>query len=80
MNRTRTLIVALCFSCAALFSSTFSARVPKTVVYKVGVMNRKFTPPEPYDWRDAKAHALIADMAPRTLPLPVQVGPRRTLR
>jgi predicted dienelactone hydrolase len=62
MNRTRTFIVALCFSCSALFSSTFPARVPKTVVYKVGVMSRKFTPPEPYDWRDAKAHALIADI------------------
>jgi predicted dienelactone hydrolase len=62
MNRTRTFIVAICFSFSALFSVTFSARVPKTVVYKVGVMNRQFTPPEPYDWRDAKAHALIADI------------------
>jgi len=34
----------------------------KTTFYRVGVMRRTFTPPEPYDWRDAKTHALITDI------------------
>src|SRR4029077_5096228 len=29
---------------------------------KVGVTNRQFIPPEPYQWRDAKTHALITDI------------------
>jgi predicted dienelactone hydrolase len=62
MNRTRTFIFVLCFSCSAIFLSTARAGAPKTIVYKVGVMNRQFTPPEPYDWRDAKTHALITDI------------------
>jgi predicted dienelactone hydrolase len=62
MNRTHAFIVALSFSCSALFLSTAQARSPKTVLYKVGVMNRQFTPPEPYDWRGAKTHALVTDI------------------
>jgi predicted dienelactone hydrolase len=62
MNRTRTIIVALCFAASVLIVSAAQARVPKTVIYKVGVVNRQFTPPEPYDWRDAKTHALITDI------------------
>jgi len=62
MNRTRAFIFVLCFSCSAIFLSTARAGAPKTIVYKVGVMNRQFTPPEPYDWRDAKTHALITNI------------------
>jgi len=62
MNRTRGLFIALCFSCAVLLQSTAQARAPKTVIYKVGVMHRQFTPPEPYDWRGAKTHALVTDI------------------
>jgi predicted dienelactone hydrolase len=62
MNRTRAFLIALCFSCWALFLSAAPARAAKTVIYKVGVMNRQFTPPEPYDWREAKTQALITDI------------------
>jgi predicted dienelactone hydrolase len=62
MNCTRRLFIALCFSCAVLFQPTAQARAPKTVIYKVGVMHRQFTPPEPYDWRGAKTHALVTDI------------------
>src|SRR5580704_5148191 len=61
MNSTRAFLMALCFSCSALFPSA-QARAAKAVIYKVGVMNRQFTPPEPYDWREAKNHALITDI------------------
>jgi predicted dienelactone hydrolase len=62
MNRTRTFIFTLCFATSLLFLSAAQAHAPKTVIYKVGVMNRFFTPPEPYDWRGAKTHALITDI------------------
>jgi predicted dienelactone hydrolase len=60
MNRTCTFFVALSFATSALFPSP--AHPAKTVIYKVGVMHRQFTPPEPYEWRDAKTHALITDI------------------
>src|SRR5277367_4234796 len=60
MNRTRTFIFILCFS--GLFLNTAQAGSSKTVLYKVGVMHRQFTPPEPYDWRGAKTHALVTDI------------------
>ncbi len=62
MNRTRAFLFALSFVSSALFLSTAEARAPKTVIYKVGVMNRQFTPPEPYEWREAKTHALVTDI------------------
>ncbi len=62
MNRTRALLIALCFASSALFPVAAPAHPAKPVVYKVGVMNRQFTPPEPYDWRDAKTHALITEI------------------
>ena len=62
MNRTRAFIFVLCFSCSAIFLSTAQAGTPKTVIYKVGVVNRQFTPPDPYDWREAKTHALVTDI------------------
>ena len=61
MNRARAFVFALCFA-SVLFLSTAQAGAPKTVLYKVGVMNRKFTPLEPYEWREAKTHALITDI------------------
>jgi predicted dienelactone hydrolase len=62
MNRTRAFLAALGFSLSSLILSTAQAGAPKVVIYKVGVMNRQFIPPEPYDWRDAKTHALITDI------------------
>jgi predicted dienelactone hydrolase len=62
MNRTCAIVFALYLSCSAIFLSTAQAGAPKTVIYKVGVMSRQFTPPEPYDWRGAKTHALVTDI------------------
>jgi predicted dienelactone hydrolase len=62
MNRTRALLIALCFASSALFVATAQILAAKTVVYKVGLMNRHYTPPEPYDWRGAKTHALVTDI------------------
>jgi predicted dienelactone hydrolase len=61
MNRTRAFFLALCFVASVLFVSSAQA-ASKTVIYKVGVTNRRFIPPEPYDWRDAKTHALITEI------------------
>jgi predicted dienelactone hydrolase len=48
------------------------------VIYKVGVMSRQFTPPEPYDWRGAKTHALVTDIwypaDPATVEQPQWIG------
>jgi predicted dienelactone hydrolase len=62
MNRTRAFLIALCFASSTLFVSVAPAHPAKAVVYKVGLMNRQFTPPEPYDWRNAKTHTLITDI------------------
>jgi predicted dienelactone hydrolase len=62
MNRTRAFLIFFCLASSNLFPSTAQARGPKTIIYKVGLMNRHFTPPEPYDWRGAKTHALITDI------------------
>jgi predicted dienelactone hydrolase len=62
MNRTLAFFVALGFSLAALILSTTEARSPKIHLDKVGVTNRHFTAPEPYDWRGAKTHVLITDV------------------
>jgi predicted dienelactone hydrolase len=62
MTRTRAFLVALCFASSTLFISGAPAHPAKAVVYKVGVMNRQFAPPEPYEWRGAKTHALITDI------------------
>jgi predicted dienelactone hydrolase len=64
MNRTRAsfFVFVLYFSSPAMFLSTAKAAPPKTVIYKVGVMHRQFTPPEPYDWRGAKTHALVTEI------------------
>lgn len=62
MNRTRIFFIAICLFFSAIFLSAAPARASKTIVYKVGVMNRQLTPPEPYDWRGAKTHALVTDI------------------
>ena len=62
MKRVRALFVALCFALPVLSPSTAPALPAKAVVYKVGVMHRQFTPPEPYEWRGAKTHELITDI------------------
>lgn len=62
MNGKRAVLL-VCIFIALLFH--FGASQPaesKVVVYKVGVMRRTFTPPEPYDWRGANTHALITDV------------------
>ncbi len=62
MNRTRAFLVALFFALSTFVISGAPALPAKAVVYKVGQMNRQFAPPEPYDWRGAKTHALITDI------------------
>ncbi|MGB8458253.1 MAG: alpha/beta hydrolase [Candidatus Acidiferrum sp.] len=62
MNRTRAFLAALFLSVSLLFLSTAEARRPKIHIDKVGVMHRQFVPPEPYDWRAAKTHALVTDI------------------
>jgi predicted dienelactone hydrolase len=62
MNYERIVMVACCLSLLFFGISNASASPSKIVVYKVGVMHRSFTPPEPYDWRGAKTHELITDI------------------
>jgi predicted dienelactone hydrolase len=62
MNRARATLIVFSFVSSAFFASRASALPAKAVVYKVGVMHRQFAPPEPYDWRDAKTHALVTDI------------------
>jgi len=62
MNRTRAFLIPLCFASSTLFASGVSALPAKAVVYKVGLLHRQFAPPEPYEWRGAKTHALITDI------------------
>ncbi|MGC1482281.1 MAG: hypothetical protein WA789_00680 [Candidatus Acidiferrum sp.] len=62
MNRTLAFFAALFFSSSALFLSTAEARKEKVHFGKVGIVHRQFIPPEPYDWRAAKTHALLTDI------------------
>ena len=62
MNRTRAFLIALTFASSTLFASGAPAPSAKVVVYKVGAMHRQFAPPEPYEWRGAKTHALVTDI------------------
>jgi predicted dienelactone hydrolase len=62
MNRTRAFLIALSLASSTSFASGAHALPGKAVVYKVGLMNRQFAPPEPFDWRGAKTHALITDI------------------
>jgi len=61
MNRYRGVLLGSLW--LALFVASSCQALPaKVVVYKVGVMRRSFTPPEPYDWRGAQTHALVTDI------------------
>jgi predicted dienelactone hydrolase len=62
MNRARVTLIVFFFVSSALFPSPAPALPAKAVVYKVGLMHRQFAPPEPYEWRDAKTHALVTDI------------------
>jgi predicted dienelactone hydrolase len=62
MNYQRSVFAACCLSLLFFGVPKAPASPAKIVVYKVGVMHRSFTPPEPYDWRGAKTHALITDI------------------
>src|SRR5580692_2874148 len=62
MNLTRAIVATLCVAFSLISQCTAQAGASKTVVYKVGVMNRQFAPPEPYEWRNAKTHALVTDI------------------
>ena len=62
MKRVRAPFIAVCFALLVLFPSAAPALPAKAVVYKVGVIHRTFTPPEPYEWRGGKTHALVTDI------------------
>lgn len=62
MNYTRAFLIALCFSFSPFVAPASRAAAAKPVIYKVGVTNRQFTPPERYEWRGAKTHALITEI------------------
>jgi predicted dienelactone hydrolase len=61
MNSTRAFVFTLCLSLTALPLPAVRAAA-KPVIYKVGLMHRQFAPPEPYDWRGAKTHALVTEI------------------
>jgi len=62
MNRKLASLSVLCLFLSFLFPSSAEARKEKFHFGKVGVMHRQFIPPEPYDWRAAKTHALVTDI------------------
>jgi predicted dienelactone hydrolase len=55
-------VLILVLAAAVPLVSAASAHPAKPVVYKVGLMHRQFAPPEPYEWRGAKTHALVTDV------------------
>lgn len=59
MGRKQATVIGFCLFLSSL-ATVVSQAAPK--LHKVGVMRRSFTPPEPYDWRAAKTHALVADI------------------
>jgi hypothetical protein len=62
MSRTLAFSAALSIALSFLVPSAVEARKEKYRFGKVGVMHRQFVPPEPYDWRGAKTHALVTDI------------------
>ncbi|HUB58997.1 MAG TPA: peptidase [Candidatus Micrarchaeia archaeon] len=62
MNRIFLSLSILCLSLSFLLPSAAEARKEKFHFGKVGVMHRQFVPPEPYDWRGVKTHALVTDI------------------
>lgn len=43
--------------CLVLLAASTGARADEAI-FKVGVINREFVPPEPYEWRGARSHVL----------------------
>ncbi|MGB2623965.1 MAG: alpha/beta hydrolase [Candidatus Acidiferrum sp.] len=72
MSRPFLSLSVLCFSLSLFLSPTAQAARRKVHIEKVGVMHRQFVPPEPYDWRDAKTHALVTDIWYPTDPTAVE--------
>ncbi|MGB2590386.1 MAG: alpha/beta hydrolase [Candidatus Acidiferrum sp.] len=62
MNRTLVSLSALCLWLSFLLPSAILAGKGKPHFGKVGIAHRSFVPPEPYDWRGAKTHALVTDI------------------
>jgi predicted dienelactone hydrolase len=55
----RTLAFLMPLVSALVFAGTASADSPTQPPAKVGVAFRRFTPPEPYNWRGSTTHALV---------------------
>ncbi len=54
----RTTVILVVLALATLVSG--SAQADDATPFKIGVMTRRFAPDEPYEWRGAQTHALIA--------------------
>ncbi|HTQ63099.1 MAG TPA: hypothetical protein VMI32_22960 [Candidatus Solibacter sp.] len=72
MNRILAFLVVLAFSISTVLVSTAEAHKEKYHFGKVGISHRNFLPPEPYDWRAAKTHALVTDIWYPTEPSAVE--------
>lgn len=62
MDRHRAVRLSLCVCFVFCNVRSADAYPAKNIIHRVGLMRRSFTPPEPYDWRGAKTHALITDI------------------
>ena len=62
MNRLIAFFLFVSVTLSGLFLAETQSSAAKRLVYKVGLMRRSFTAPEPYNWRGAKTHALLTDI------------------
>jgi predicted dienelactone hydrolase len=62
MTRTRPFFILLGSTFSLILLSFAQTSPAKIHLDKVGLINRHYTPPEPYDWRGAKTHELITDI------------------
>jgi predicted dienelactone hydrolase len=62
MNRARSAFLISCLIFSGLFVFTPRTHPAKVHLDKVGLVHRSFMPPEPYNWRGAKTHALLTDI------------------
>src|ERR1700685_592666 len=79
----RTWRIVLLFACLlqtaypGSFSPSAETEDRSSSAFKIGSTFRKFTPDKPYNWRDAKTHALLATVwypaAPSAVEHPVEV-------
>lgn len=60
MKSLKMLAPRIFFMLLAMLQFSESATPKDSPPFKVGVANRTFIPPEPYDWRGAQTHALIS--------------------